>query len=177
MLITPTSNRSCKAQAIAETAAGLIVLIPVFLVLLDLAVLYMGYNQNVSAARDAARAASSCLPEASLSDGSTVVPPGSPLYVRAKSIIDSRKSTGGYVVGPDFQLKNTGTQPVRLTDFARPNAVYGGQFKGTVHVATHVRVNLPVAIPACTPGFVDLDSEASMPLTSVAESTITAPAP
>lgn len=163
--------RSDKAQAIAETAAGLIALIPVFLVILDLVVVYMGYNANVSAARDAARAASSCIPETGLKDGSKVVGDGSPLYQRAKSVVDSLKSTEGYLFGPELKSE----KPITLTDFSRPNEVYGGQFRGTVNVCTHVRVNLPVSIPGCTPGFVDLDAEASMPLTSVAESTIKAP--
>jgi hypothetical protein len=163
----PTRRQRVGGQASIETLAGFIVLIPVFMVLFDLVIIFIGYQQNAAVCRDAARAASIAQPASG--DASGVVGSGSPIFQRAKTIVDNVKSDGskGYFTGPTIK-------EVRLADYTAPGA-FGGAYTGNVLVTTTIDIRLPVAIPNLTPETVTFDTTSSFPMTGTVQSTVTPP--
>jgi len=109
-----------SGSGIVETAAGLIVLIPVLLILVDVAALVMSQTANDALAKQCARAAAD---EPSIS-GST-----NPLMVTA--------ATDAYNHYPDsYMVKKSGAGPT-----VKDNG------DGTVTVNTTITCTLPVPVP------------------------------
>jgi hypothetical protein len=137
--------------------AGLIVIIPVFICLFDIMMVYIGYNTNLTACRDACRAASMADPPAGTADGDKNA--GNAFFDRAKSICDSLKQAeSSYVVGPVLDK-------VTVADFVDPG-VLGGNYKGNVSVTTSIVVRLPASIPHVTPETIPIKTSNTFPLTS-----------
>ena len=174
MQSTHSRRRRRKGQVTIEALAGLIALIPVFMVLFDIMMMYVGYNQNVSACRDAARAASNADltgAEDAAIPASGNVPNDSDLRTRATRVLANMKqSTGGYFTGPDIKT-------MTVQGFTRPDADFGGQYGGTLTLVTTINIRLPVSIPHVTPDTVSFDSSTSFPITGNASSTVTTDLP
>lgn len=132
-----TSNkRTRKAATIAETAAGLFIIIPVFLLLADVIAVLIAQTQNDSLAKQAARAASE-------KDEKV------PARTAADQVITNFGSTS-LVSNPTitmFRYNKDGTEPP---------APLGG-----LYVQTSVRCNLPVPVPFSQLDHVDLAAEAT----------------
>ncbi|HMW90847.1 MAG TPA: pilus assembly protein [Candidatus Obscuribacter sp.] len=154
------SARLGRGQQLVELAAGLLVLIPIFLLIIDMVVFYLAATLNDNACRDAARAASVVQPVTA--DGSGNLPASSPIRQRADSVVRKMQHLDGYIIGP--RLVNVSLSP----DFKRPtNLLLGGNFEGSVEVRTQVDYKLPATIPGILPQQVTLTSQQSFPLTAV----------
>lgn len=153
-------ERNGEGQQLIELAAGLIVLIPIFLIIIDLIVFFLAATLNDNACRDAARAASVVQPISA--DTSGTLPASSPIRQRANSVVTKMQHLEGYIIGPRLvQVSLSG-------DFKRPtNQLLGGNFEGSVEVRTQVDYKLPASIPGLLPAQVPLTSQQSFPLTAV----------
>lgn len=150
-------SKSSRGQSIVELLAGLIVLIPVILFLVDLVVIYTAIQLNDSTARDAARAASTGRP--------AVHPPsGNPetSLARARAVVDRVYQGGptaasgnkGYVTGPIMEDLGSVDGEGQLNTGPRNVTVpgqFGGQYGGSYRVTTRVVVSLPASIPGLPP--------------------------
>lgn len=123
-----TSKRK-RGQSFVEMAAGLLVVIPVILLCIDLATLYMGASLNDNVCRDAARAASVGPP-----DG---INPGEPQR-RANGVVKKANQTAGAI-----RLDTNNIQVSENIIGKLPSAPYGGPVKGDVTVTTSVQVYPP----------------------------------
>ena len=123
MLIVPRVRKR-KGQSIIELAVGLIALIPIVLVIFDLAVIVIAVQINDSTCREAARVAASGRPGDQTS--------------RAQAVVNraNAKTTG---MLSNFQLVGTPNSTVTQTT-ADALAPYGGSLNGTVTVTTQVDV-------------------------------------
>lgn len=121
--------RSRRGQSFVELAAGLLVVIPVVLLCIDIATIYLGVELNSSVCRDAARAASLGAPDA--------INNGEPKR-RAEGVVRKANKTDGAVrLDPNVQVTeniNQGNLPV---------APFGGPVEGDVTVETTVHVYPP----------------------------------
>jgi hypothetical protein len=152
-----SQRRRHRAQSLVETMAGLIVIIPVFLCLFDIVMVYIGYNTNLTACRDACRAASTADPPANTANGDKTA--GNAFFDRAQSICDSLKQAeGGYVKGPNLDK-------VTVTNFVDPGPL-GGNYQGNVSVTTSIVVRLPASIPKISPETIPISTSNTFPLTS-----------
>jgi len=139
---TPTLTlRSSRGQHLVELMAGLIVVIPVFMMLIDLVFVFMAVQVNDSASRDAARAASQVPPELGAPAGDSEVPPTAAMYLRANAVL--KQMYGNSVCKPEIKA-------MTLDNMTRPDGQLGGLFGGQVSVRTEAKVVPPVAIPLVT---------------------------
>lgn len=131
--------RKGRGQSTVELCAGLIILIPLVLVLFDLAVIVIGVQVNDQTCRQAARSASS-------GDPATA-------QQRAQAII-SRANQQGSSMLSNFTLSgfifNPGTILTDTDALRAPNG-YGGTVSGTVTVRTTVEIR-PFIVPAVYSG-------------------------
>lgn len=156
-------SRIAKGQSFVELAAGLAVVIPVILLIIDCATIYMGVQMNDSVCRDAARAASIGAPEA--------ITAGEPQR-RAEGVVRKANKTAGAI-----RLDDTVKVTEQITGDL-PTAPYGGPVKGEVTVVTTVHVFPPFLISLFAgPGGVDFKAQESMPYTWSMASTATMQAP
>jgi len=148
-------RRANSGQSIVELVAGLIALIPVIMALLDIAVVYSGISLNDSICRDAARVAAAGDPTNTTQ-----------MMNRATQVIKNVYKPGGYVV-----LNTTPKQVIidPSIPFVAPNPTTGGTYNGNILVQTEVTVNLPASVPNITPSQLVFDSQASYPITFVAQ--------
>jgi Flp pilus assembly protein TadG len=133
-------NLRRQGQSLVEMGAGLLVLIPVVLVCIDLATIYMGVNLNDNVCRDAARAASVGPP-----DGIPGIADGESLR-RAQGVVSRANATTGAVRLLPASVKVT--ENVVLL----PSAPYGGPVNGTVTVSTAVMVYPPFLLSLMNKG-------------------------
>ena len=156
-------NGLAKGQSFVELAAGLAVVIPVILLIIDCATIYMGVQLNDSVCRDAARAASIGAPDAITS--------GEPQR-RAEGVVRKANKTAGAI-----RLDNA-VQVSEQMSGDLPTPPYGGPVKGEVTVATTVHVFPPFLISLFTgPSGVDFRAQESMPYTWSMASTATMQTP
>ncbi len=146
-------NKREKGQSIVELSVGLIALIPIVLVVFDLAVIVIGVQINDSTCREAARVAASGAPKDQAN--------------RAKAVIAraNQRSAGmlsNFVLVTDPPL-STVTQA--QADALNP---YGGALNGTVTVQTEVDIK-PFVVQAAYNGQSPLKfrSQQSFPITYV----------
>ncbi len=116
-------------QSIIELCAGLIVLVPVIMVLVDIAFVVAGMQVNDAACRDAARAASAGPPKEA--------------FKRAAGVAAASYRGSGYIKGPIITAKDVTFRP----DPPPPPGPYGGAYNGQVIVKSHVEVTLPAPLP------------------------------
>ena len=124
------------------------VMLPIILVLVDLAIITTAIQVNDAACRDAARVAAA----------------GEPLPInienRAKQAIKQAYQSGGYITGPNLI-------EAKAIDIVAPDATYGGPYQGRVSVETEIVVRVPASIPGLTPETVKLHSKQEFPVTFV----------
>lgn len=142
-----------KGQSIVELAVGLIALIPIVLVVFDLAVIVIGVQLNDSTCREAARVAASGQPIDQLQRAQAVI-------ARANA------KTGGmlsnFTLVPGYpQSTVTQAQVIALGQ-------YGGALNGSVTVQTEVQIK-PFVVQAAYNGKSPLifRSQQSFPITYV----------
>lgn len=157
--------RTAKGQQLVEVACGLLLIVPIFLFLVDVCVMYMAGNLADGAARDAARAAAAVEP--------TVRQPGRapltlslPNFQRADAVLKlalSRASAQGIMKQFDI---DPAAEHSYLDIKAAPDSAKGGQWQGTVTIKTRLTYALPVAIPNITPATMVSEAEARFPITA-----------
>lgn len=161
MLKTRTRIRKKSGQELIELAAGLMVLVPIFLVIYDMYVVYMISNLNDAVARDAARAASAVEPNVNAPVNEQVIAAG-PNFDRADRVVRlARNRGGGYITNIALDPAQT-----TLTVTNVPDQFLGGQWVGSLKVRTVTTFNLPVNFAGIIPAQQTLRAEARFPLTS-----------
>ncbi|MBI2812127.1 MAG: hypothetical protein HYX67_15030 [Candidatus Melainabacteria bacterium] len=152
-------NEREKGQSIVELSVGLIALIPIVLVVFDLAVIVIGVQINDSTCREAARVAASGAPQDQAN--------------RAKAVI-SRANQRAAGMLSNFKLVTD--PPVSTVTQAQANnlAPYGGALNGTVTVQTEVEIR-PFVVQAAYNGKSPLifRSQQSFPITYVVPNSAT----
>ena len=146
--------RRSSGQHIIELMAGLMALIPVIMVLIDIAIILTAVNINDSVCRDAARAAAQGDPEPTGGDPGPIA--------RAQAVVDQRQSQiGGYITKIEL-LPAPDSKVVVVTS---PDPTYGGSYTGNVTVVTKIHVKVPASLPGLVPDHVDLSSRQTFPIT------------
>lgn len=129
-----------KGQSSVELCAGLLILVPLVLVLFDLAVIVIGVQVNDQTCRQAARSASSGDPASA--------------QQRAEAIIARANQQGSSMLS-NFTLSNFTLSPSTIladTDALRfTNGGFGGTVSGTVTVQTSVEIR-PFIVPVVYSG-------------------------
>lgn len=116
-------RRKSIGQSAVELCTGLIVLVPIILVLFDLAVIVLGVQLNDATCREAARVAA-------LGDPTTC-------SARALAVINRANNQSSALLS-NFQLKNC-TSTVTAAQIAAMQP-FGGPVSGTVSVTTEVDI-------------------------------------
>lgn len=149
-----------KGQSIVELAIGLIALIPIVLVVFDLAVIVIGVQINDSTCREAARVAASGAPQDQANRAKAVV-------ARANARAAGMLSNFKLITDPPLS-----TVSQVQADALKP---YGGALNGTVTVQTEVEVR-PFVVQAAYNGQSPLKfrSQQSFPITYVVPNSATA---
>jgi Flp pilus assembly protein TadG len=144
-----------KGQSIVELAVGLIALIPIVLVVFDLAVIVIGVQLNDSTCREAARVAASGKPSDQAARAAAVV---------ARANQRSAGMLSNFIVVAGYP-QSTVTQ---AQADAPPYVPYGGALNGTVTVQTEVDIK-PFVVQAAYSGKSPLTfrSQQSFPITYV----------
>lgn len=150
-LLTPAKYRSARSrgQSTVELCAGLIILVPLVLVLFDLAVIVIGVQVNDQTCRQAARAASS----------------GDPATARQRAdAIIARANQQGSSMLSNFTLDqfifNPGTVLTDTDALRASNGGFGGTVSGTITVETTVEIR-PFIVPQVYSGGAPLTFRAS----------------
>ncbi|MBX9771824.1 MAG: hypothetical protein K2X29_10660 [Candidatus Obscuribacterales bacterium] len=146
-------------QSIIELCAGLIVLVPIIMALVDLAFVIASMQVNDAACRDAARAAAAG--------------PPTEAFQRASGVAAASYRGGGYIKGPTIGSSDVTTNPASIPD----PGPFGGPYQGTVRVKSHVELTMPVPIPfvAATMNKIDFVAQQEFPITYVKPNTATIP--
>lgn len=159
MVRTSKRKERRKGQSIVELAVGLIALIPIVLVVFDLAVIVIGVQINDSTCREAARVAASGAPSDQAKRAKAVV-------ARANQRAAGMLSNFVLITDPP---QSTVTQA--QADALKP---YGGALNGTVTVQTEVDIK-PFVVQAAYNGQSPLKfrSQQSFPITYVVPNSAT----
>lgn len=155
-------RRKARGQQLIEISVALLALIPIFLMLYDICVVFLVTNYNDGVARDAARAASAVEPVGVNTPGNFPLA-GGPNFDRADRIVRlARNRVGGYITNMQVDAANS-----RLEVSAPiPDGFQGGQYNGVVTVRTLVTFNLPVSFLGIVPAQQTMRAEARFPLTA-----------
>jgi hypothetical protein len=153
------SRRKQKGQSIVELAVGLIALIPIVLVVFDLAVIVIGVQVNDSTCREAARVAASGAPKDQVARAAAVVARANQ---RAAGMLSNFVVVAGFPQSTVSQAQ---------ADLLNP---YGGALNGTVTVQTEVDIK-PFVVQAAYNGTSPLKfrSQQSFPITYVVPNSAT----
>ena len=112
-----------QGQSLIELVCGMLVLIPIILVLFDLAVIVLGVQLNDSTCREAARVAA-------LGDPTSC-------STRAQAVVDRANNSGSSMLS-NYKLKQC-TSTVTAADITAMSP-FGGPISGTVTVDTEVDI-------------------------------------
>lgn len=130
-IIEVEANKACivtkgnnRGQSIIELVCGLIILVPLTLVLFDLAAIVLCVQTNDSTCRDAARAAASG-------------PPDTSMQSRAQAVVARANNRTGGVMVSNYKLINVNSSAGTISNVIQ---TYGGAVSGTVTVTTSVDV-------------------------------------
>lgn len=144
-----------------ELCAGLIVLVPIVMGLVDIAFLIAAMQVNDAACRDAARAAAAG--------------PPSEAVQRASAVAAATYRGQGYIKGPTVTSSDVSTNPTSIPD----PGPFGGPYQGTVRVKTHVQLTMPVPIPmvpqTMSPNVMEFVAQQEFPITYVKPNSSTIP--
>jgi Flp pilus assembly protein TadG len=126
-----TVRSTTTGSSMLELVCGLMIMVPLILLVIDLAFMYEGASQNKTICREAARAAASGPPNA--------VSPGTP-QKRADAVAQPyQHTTGPFRFATNCVVKENVLQPL-------PEAPYGGPVAGEVTVETTVHVSPPFIV-------------------------------
>lgn len=144
-----------------ELGAGLMVLIPIFLVVFDVAILVAGVQLNDNTCREAARIAASGDPSSAL--------------LRAQSVIaKAQQNTNGMVT--NLRLIAVDLFPTNVAAQVAALQPYGGTIAGTVTISTDIDIHPFVVQWAYSSGKpLTFRSRQSFPFTYVVPNTTTEP--
>lgn len=153
------SERRLSGQSLVELGAGLLVIVPMILVILDLAMLVIAVQTNDNACREAARIAASGDPASA--------------QLRAQSVIARQNRTSGGMVS-NFRIVAVDLVPPDVTQQVAALTPYGGTITGTVTVSTDVDIR-PFVVQWVYSGGAPLTfrSRQSFPFTYVVPNTAT----
>jgi len=142
-----------------ELCAGLIILVPIIMGLVDLAFIIAAMQINDAACRDAARAAAAG--------------PPAEAHQRASGVAAASSRTAGYIVGPTIAASDVTTNPATVAD----PGPFGGPYQGTVRVKSHVFLNMPVPLPfvPATVNKMEFVAQQEFPITYVKPNSATIP--
>ncbi len=129
-----------SGQSITELATALLVLVPIFLIVIDLGFIALGSTINDTVCRDACRAAASGPPSSETLAASRWVSAGQSPYERAVAVI-RKHSPSNFPIKVDDQPEITES----VSDV--PPAEVGGAIEGDISVKTTVTVAPLVFIP------------------------------
>jgi Flp pilus assembly protein TadG len=148
-----------RGQSLVELGAGLLVIIPMILVILDMAVLVIAVQTNDNACREAARIAASGDPSSAT--------------IRAESVV-ARANTTAHGIVSNFRLVKVDLAPPGVVGQVAALQPYGGTITGTVTVSTEVDVR-PFVVQWVYSGGAPLTflSRQSFPFTYVVPNTAT----
>jgi hypothetical protein len=165
-------SRSIKAQSFVELAAGLIVLIPILLALLDLAIIVIAIQVNDTVCRDAARAASGGRPvDFTGADGTTRQ---ANAKQRAEGVVKrAKKSVGGFIAELNILDGDSGPTFVNGAANPGPDKNFGGAYNGSYKVTTQVKVNVPAFVPGVMQPQYTFNARQEFPITYVEHDTTT----
>lgn len=126
-----------RGQSIVELCVGLIVLVPIVLVVFDLAVIVMAVQVNDSTCREAARVAAS----GNVGELATVALNASDIYRRADAVVKRANAQAAGMLS-NFQLESVSTSPATsvIQNTIQSLGLTGGPVTGTVTVTTTVEV-------------------------------------
>ncbi len=158
-LMNHRSSRRC-GQALAECCAGLLIVVPILLILLDCVFVFMGASLNDSVCRDAARAAASGQPSsltlaANRNVGKTQTP-----NQRAVAVIKHV-----YYSGLPMKVRETVAVVENVRDV--PPVEQGGAIDGDVTVSTTIDIYPPFRVTWINSGIVVLRSKHTVAFTYV----------
>lgn len=166
-ICSEVTMRRANGSSFIELAAGLMIIIPLVLYVIDAATIYFGASMNASVGRDAARAAAAGAPSRYCRGGTS-----DPLRPRkrAESVIARSSNPQSIVrVEPVFLFAEELRPPY-------PIAPWGGPVKGRVVVRTTTTVNPPFKLPFVQK-IVTLNNDAEYPFTWVMPANYTIAAP
>lgn len=146
-LLTVSKSR-LAGQSFVELCVGLICLIPIILVLIDLAIIVIAQQLNDTLCRDAARIAAGGAPEL--------------IATRAQRVLDEGFKGGeGYITSITLV-----SAAANIPAGGDPGitSIYGGPIQGTVSVETDMLVKIPASVPPL-PQTVNLHSKNVFPIT------------
>jgi hypothetical protein len=162
--------RKKTGQSFVELAAGLIVLIPILLALLDLAMIIIAVQVNDTVCRDAARAASSGRP-ADFTSSMGVQKANA--MERAQGVVKRAKaSSGGYIAQLNIIPSESGPTFVDPGN-PGPDPNFGGAYNGSYHVTTEVTVNVPAYVPKVMEPSYTFRARQEFPITFVEKNSTT----
>lgn len=142
--------RRNKAQSFMELVAGLAILIPIVLILIDIGTIMIGVNMNDSVCREAARAASIGPPDQ--------IQSGEPKK-RAELVVAKHIGAGAVKMVPTVVMTESLNPPL-------PQAPYGGPVDGEVTIETTCNVFPPFLVSAVVgPGGVQFRARQTFPYT------------
>lgn len=124
-----TRSRNRRGQSIVELVAGVILIVPVVLLLIDLAALVLGVTSNDNLCREAARVASAGDPDQA--------------NQRAQQVVAQANATKGGIIA-QYVLDRAQANVIGT----RPDGTTGGVVQGNVEVETTVVVAPPFLLNA-----------------------------
>jgi Flp pilus assembly protein TadG len=140
-----------SGSSIIETAAGLLVLVPVVLFLFDLVSLIMVQTANDSLAKHAARAAAE-------------IPDPDPTNAGAYAAVRQQAQNAAQNIVNAFPSSRLATNPTLLICDYQDNRTTG---VSQVYVRTRLSCVLPIPIPFVGTAGIDFDAEATEPIVAV----------
>ncbi|HEY9711973.1 MAG TPA: hypothetical protein V6C72_00810 [Chroococcales cyanobacterium] len=153
-----------RGQSIVELCVGIIVLIPIVLVVFDLAVIVIGVQINDSTCREAARIAASGQPTAVDANQ------------RAQAVIDRANNRSKGMLS-NFKLVSVTLNNINGAQLAQAQQ-YGGAVSGTVTVQTQVQIRpFVVSYVYNGSGPMVFGAKQTFPFTYVYQNTAAAAAP
>ncbi len=156
-----TKNSSRRnGQALVELGAGLLVLIPVLLILLDGVYVFIGASLNEFVCRDAARSAASGAPSSLTAGVNRTVATGKTPNQRAVTVIKHV-----YYSGLPMKVREL----VNVVETVRdvPPKSLGGAVDGEVTVATTIDIYPPFQVSWINAGVIVLKSRHTVPITYI----------
>jgi hypothetical protein len=161
-----TKNRTVVPRSggtsVLEAVLGAVLLAGVLTTGLDIAILYMGYQCNLSVSREAARSASMAKP--SITDTNGNLNHSSPIYAAALDVFEKRgPSSNSWISKP--RIISVSLDGLRFQE----STAYGAPISGFVTVKSATDVFLPVTIKNIVPDSVTMQATISYPITAVSE--------
>lgn len=149
---------STTGSAIAETVAGLLILLPVFMLLLDVMSLVIAQSVNDDLAKQAARFAGQQQLVTTTNSSGAVVPDTTTMTNQAYTLANNYVSNTPYATAASGIITNASIVN---------NTVNFNITTGQVQVITQIQCNLPIAVPFGGPSFTIFQAQATAPIVGI----------